>query len=150
MFILDATEVNTAMYAKGLKAESDIELWHKRVGHVNLGKLRSMQTKGAVHGLPRFTSKHPDNVCEACQLGKQHRHPFLSERNVSKGLLDVIHSDVWGPTQTMIIGGCRYFVTFIDGYSRHTWICPMKSKSEVFSHFLKLKNRVQNEKNRKI
>ena len=150
MFILDATEVNTAMYAKGLKAESDIELWHKRVGHVNLGKLRSMQTKGAVHGLPRFTSKHPDNVCEACQLGKQHRHPFLSERNVSKGLLDVIHSDVWGPAQTATIGGCRYFVTFIDDYSRHTWICPMKSKSEVFSHFLKLKNRVENETNRKI
>jgi transposase InsO family protein len=150
MFILDATEVNTAMYAKGLKAESDIELWHKRVGHVNLGKLRSMQTKGAVHGLPRFTSKHPDNVCEACQLGKQHRHPFLSERNVSKGLLDVIHSDVWGPAQTATIGGCRYFVTFIDDYSRHTWICPMKSKSEVFSHFLKLKNRMENETNRKI
>ena len=39
MFILDATEVNTTMYANGLKAESDIELWHKRVGHVNLGKL---------------------------------------------------------------------------------------------------------------
>ena len=109
-----------------------------------------MQTKWVVHGLPRFTSKHPDNVCEACQLGKQHRHPFLSERNVSKGLLDVIHSDVWGPAQTATIGGCRYFVTFIDDYSRHTWICPMKSKSEVFSHFLKLKNRVENETNRKI
>ena len=67
MFILDATEVNTAMYAKGLNAESDIELWHKRVGHVNLDKLRSMQTQGDVHGLPRFTSKHRDNVCEACQ-----------------------------------------------------------------------------------
>ena len=92
----------------------------------------------------------PDHVCEVCQLGKQHRHPFLSERNVSKGLLDIIHSDVWGPTQTTTIGGCRYFVTFIDDYSRHTWICPMKSKSEVFSHFLKLNNRVENETNHKI
>ena len=63
----------------------------------------------------------PDHVCEVCQLGKQHRHPFLSERNVSKGLLEVIHSDLWRPTQTTTIGGCRYFVTFIDDYSRHTW-----------------------------
>ena len=39
MFILDATEVNTTMYANILKAESDIELWHNRVGHVNLDKL---------------------------------------------------------------------------------------------------------------
>ena len=46
MFMLDVTEVNTTMYAKGLKAKSNIELWHKMVGHVNLGKLRSMQTKG--------------------------------------------------------------------------------------------------------
>ena len=94
MFILDATEVNTPMYAKGLKAKSDIELWHKRVGHINLCKLRSMQTKGVVHGFQPFTLKHPDNVCDVCQLGKQHRHPFLSERNMSKGLLDVIQSDV--------------------------------------------------------
>ena len=64
--MLDVTGVNTTMYAKGLKAEFDIELWHKRVGHVNLRKLRSMQTKGVVHGFPRFTSKHPDNVCKAC------------------------------------------------------------------------------------
>ena len=65
MFIIDTTEVNTAIYAKELKAESDIELWLKRIGHVNLGILRSIQTKGAVHGLPQFTLKNPDNICEA-------------------------------------------------------------------------------------
>ena len=43
MFILDAIEVNTTMYAKGLKAKSNIELWHKMVGHVNLIKLRSLE-----------------------------------------------------------------------------------------------------------
>ena len=36
MFILDASELNTVMYEKELKGESNIELWHKRVGHVNL------------------------------------------------------------------------------------------------------------------
>ena len=94
MLILDATEVNTAMYSKELKAESDIELWRKRVGHVNLGKLQSIQTKGAVHRLPRFTLKNADYICEACQLGKQHKNSFPSKRHVSKGLLDIIHSDV--------------------------------------------------------
>ena len=86
-------------------------------------------------------------ICEVCQLGKQQRHPFPSERNVTKGLLDIIHSDVWGLGQNETIGGCRYFITFIDDYSRHTWICAMKLESEVFSHFLKLKNQVENKMN---
>jgi hypothetical protein len=57
MFILNAIEVNIAMYAKGLMREFDIELWHKRVGHVHLGKLRSMQAKGVVHGLSKFSAR---------------------------------------------------------------------------------------------
>ena len=62
---------------------------------------------------------------------------------MSKGILDVIHSDVWGPTQMATFSGCRYNVTFIDDFSRHTWIFPMWQKSEVFSHFQKFKNEVE-------
>ena len=150
MFILDSDEVKSAMYAKGLKIETNIELWHKRIGHINLQRLRAMQTKGVVIGLPVFDMKQVNRVCEACQLGKQHRHPFPKERNVSKGLLDVIHSDVWGPAQTPTLGGCRFYVTFIDDYSRYTWIFPMKKKSEVFTHFQKFKNQAEKETNRKV
>ena len=64
---------------------------------------------------------------------------------MSKGLLDVIHSDVWGPAQTPTLGGCRYYVTFIDDHSRYAWIFPMKKKSEVLSHFQKLKGQVEKE-----
>ena len=107
LFILDSNEVKPAMYAEGLKTETNIELWHKRIGHVNLQRLRGMQSKGVVIGLPPSDSKRVDRVCKACQIGKQHRHPFPKERNVSKGLLDVIHSDVWGLAQTPTLGGCR-------------------------------------------
>ena len=65
-----------------------------------------MQSKGVVIGLPTFKEKEIEGVCEACQFRKQHWHPFPKERNVSKGLLDVIHSDVWGMTQTAIFSGC--------------------------------------------
>ena len=81
---------------------------------------------------------------------QQHRHSFPSKQNMSKCLSDVIHSDVCGLAQNETIGGCRYFVTYKDDYLQHTWICPMKSKMEFFSHFVKLKNWVENEKNRKI
>ena len=94
MFILDSHEMKSAMYAKGQRANSDIELWHKRIGHINLQKLKEMQSKGVVIGLPTFTEKEIAGVCEACQFGKQHRQPFPKERNLSKGIVDVIHSDV--------------------------------------------------------
>ena len=68
---------------------------------------------------------------------------FPKERNVSKDLLDVVHSDVWGPAQTATFGGCRYYVLFIDDFSRHTWIYLMRHKNEVFGHFQKIQNEVE-------
>ena len=73
LFILDSNEVKSAIYAKGLKTETNIELWHKRIGQV---RHRGMQSKGVVIELLAFESKRVDRVCEACQLSKQHRFPF--------------------------------------------------------------------------
>ena len=58
-----------------------------------------MQLKGVVIELPNFTEKEIVRVCEAYQFGKQHRQPFPKERNVSKEILDVIYSDVWGQAE---------------------------------------------------
>ena len=49
--------------------------------------------------------------------------------------LQLVHSDVCGPMQTPSFGHYLYFVTFIDDYSRHAWVYPLKSKSEVFLCF---------------
>ena len=123
------------MFIEGLKTEMNIELWHKRIGHVNLQRLHGMQSKGVIIGLPLFESKRVDRVCKACQLSKQHRLPFPKESSASRGLLDVIHVDVWGSAQTLMIGGCRYHVTFIDDHSRYAWVFLMKKKTEVLSYF---------------
>ena len=54
-------------------------------------------------------------------------------------MLDIVHSDVWGPAKTMSMGGCRYYVTFIDDHTRKVWVYFMKEKSEVFTHFQNFK-----------
>ena len=54
MFILETNNVGTAMFAKGKKVESNIDLWKKRFGHVNFPQLREMQMKNIVFGLPKF------------------------------------------------------------------------------------------------
>ena len=143
MFILESNEVKSAMFAKGLKTDTNIEIWHKRIDHINLQKLKGMQSKGVVIGLPTFKEKEINGVCGACQFCKQHRHPFPKERNVNKGLLNVVHLDVSGSAQTTTFEGRRYYVTFIDDFSRYTWIFPMRMKSEVFTHFQKFKSEVK-------
>ena len=50
----------------------------------------------------------------------------------------------------MSIGGSRYVITFIDDYTRHTWVCLTAKKSEVFACFLKVKSLAERETGRKI
>ena len=53
-------------------------------------------------------------------------------------------ANVW-TADTMTIGGCYYFVTFIDDYSRKVWVYFMKAKSEVFGYFQEFKAMVEKE-----
>jgi hypothetical protein len=116
MFTLDVNmpEVNSMLFTHGKGAE-DIGIWHKRVGHVNLQRLKLMEKQNLVGGLLKFgTEKVMLEVYEACQLGKQARHPFLVQTtHVSSKPLEMIHSYVW-ITKTKSIGGCKYYVSFID------------------------------------
>ena len=45
---------------------------------------------------------------------------------------DLIHSDVWGPSPISTPGGSRYFVIFVDDFSRYTWIYLFKNRSELY------------------
>ena len=44
---------------------------------------------------------------------------------------DLIHSDIWGPSPTATLGGSKYFVIFVDDFSRYTWIYLMHNHSEL-------------------
>jgi len=95
MFTLDVNmpEVNSMLFTHG-KGVKDIEIWHKLVGHVNFQRLKLMEKQNLVGGLPKFgTEKVMSKVCEACQLGKQARHPFLTQTtHVNSKPLEMIHS----------------------------------------------------------
>ena len=57
---------------------------------------------------------------------------------------ELIHSDIWGPCSVMSPTGFKYFVTFVDDFSRMTWLYLMKSHSELFSHFTAFCAKIQN------
>ena len=43
---------------------------------------------------------------------------FGTNIHQTRGILDYVHTDVWGPTKNVSLGGNRWFVTFIDDYSK--------------------------------
>ena len=68
-------------------------------------------------------------------FGKATSQKFNSGRQETKQTLDYVHSDLWGPSQVSSHGGARYFITFIDDYSRRVWFYVLKHKSEAFEKF---------------
>ena len=65
--------------------------------------------------------------------------------------MEYIHSDLWGaPSTPDSLGGCKYFISFIDDYSRKVWIYFLKSKDEAFSKFKEWKEAVENQIGKKI
>jgi hypothetical protein len=50
-----------------------------------------------------------------------------------------VHSDLCGPIPVVSFSGYKYFLTFIDDFSKRTWVYFLKLKSEVFNMFLAFK-----------
>jgi len=73
-------------------------------------------------------------VCDACEFGKHTRASYISRGLRSVNPFVLIHSDVW-TSPIISVSGMKYFVTFIDCYSRMTWLYLMKHKSEVLNCF---------------
>ena len=116
------------------------ELWHRRFGHLNYRALPSLPDM--VTGMPPIKLIH-DGVCKGCALGKNVRKPYSSSSRRSKGILDLIHSNLCGPMTAPSLGGCLYYVIFIDDFSRKTWIYFMKAKSETFAKFQEFKTFIE-------
>ena len=113
-----------------------LTLWHVRLGHASSSRVQQLASRGL---LGSVSTKNFD--CVSCQLGKQPALPFNSSESISTDIFDLIHSDVWLPSPVSSIGGSRYFVVFIDDYSRYSWIFHMKNHSEllqVYSNFAKM------------
>jgi hypothetical protein len=126
---------------------SPIRLWHVRYGHLNFDSLSQLQKQGMVKGLPTF--KRDTSKCEACIYGKQSREIFSTSSWHANRRLQLVHSNVCGPLETSF-GGCKYFLLFIDDFSRITWVYFLKQKSEVFDKFKIFRQLFENEVKEKI
>ena len=131
---------------KEMSSVNQTQLWHLRIGHINLERIRSMVTSGLISPLDVTTLL----VCEPCLEGKIIMKPFTTKGNRAKEVLDLVHTDLCGPMSTSARGGYEYFITFIDDYSRYGYIYLMRHKSEAFEKFKEFKAEVENHRGKSI
>ncbi|CAI7728888.1 unnamed protein product [Closterium sp. NIES-53] len=109
-------------------------LWHHRLGHPSLPRLRGMASRVLVSGLPRSLPPLPQGpapTCVPCVEGRHRAAPHSSEFPPTEAPLQTLHMDVWGPARVRGQGHERYFLLVVDDFSRYTSVFPLRSKDEV-------------------
>lgn len=110
------------------------ELWHRRFGHLGYGNLERLVRENLVDGIgvPANAFKTAGaEVCEPCELSKQHRHPFPASETKTARPVELVHMDVCGPMATTSLGGSKYLATFLDDWTGLCVVKPVALKSEV-------------------
>jgi hypothetical protein len=103
------------------------DLWHRRLGHLHIAAVKDVVGGDEIR-CNKDAEKRTEN-CETCMKGKLKATPFPKKSFTrEKEPLMLVHSDVAGPIKPISKGGNRYFVTFIDDYSRHTVVYPIKAE----------------------
>jgi len=121
-----------------------MHLWHCRYGHLNFWGLHTLSQHNMVYGLSIM--KVPIKLCKDCLIGKQSRDSFPKKSTWrATQVLQLVHADICGPMTPISNIKKRYLLTFIDDFSRKTWIYFLTEKSEAFSAFKNFKIHVEKE-----
>ena len=120
--------------------------WHSRLDHPSFAVVQQVLSKNSISFVADLNK---ETVCDACQNGKSHRLPYPRSTSISLNPLELVFSDVWGPAPTSV-GKNSYYVSFIDDFSKFTWIYLLRHKSEVFQKFHEFQAMVERQFDRKI
>nr|GEY41513.1 hypothetical protein [Tanacetum cinerariifolium] len=119
-------------------------LWHRRLGHLSFSYLRKLKANLFLNVMDS------DFKCETCELAKNKRISYVPSNNKTLVPFMTIHFDVWGPALILTPSGARYFVIFVDEWTRMIWVSLLKNKGEVNYAFKELHHIIKFEYKREI
>ncbi|CAI7858890.1 unnamed protein product [Closterium sp. NIES-54] len=109
-------------------------LWHHRLGHPAIPRLRGMHSRLLVSGLPRSLPPLPPSPappCLPCVEGRQCAAPHSSLFPPTSAPLQTLHKDVWCPARVSGQSPERYFPLVVEDYTRYTSVFLLRSKDQV-------------------
>ncbi|CAI7811434.1 unnamed protein product, partial [Closterium sp. NIES-54] len=125
--------VDQHVYMDGLSPGHTL-LWHHRLGHPSLPRLRGMHSRLLVSGLPGFLPPLPPSPalpCIPCVEERQRAAPHSSSFPPTTPPLQTLHMDVWGLAHVTRQGRERYFLLVVDNYTRYTTVFPFRNNGQV-------------------
>jgi hypothetical protein len=132
-----STVASSSKKVANVHERTSIDGWHKRLGHPSLKIVHHLVKN---FSLPISSNKTLSSLCHSCSINKAHQQPFRVTSLQSHEPLELIYTDVWGPASYTGIDGSRYYLIFVDHFTKYTWFYPMVTKSGVstiFPHFKK-------------
>jgi transposase InsO family protein len=107
------------------------QLWHSRLGHPSAKVLSSLSHSFNFNFLSKPVLEH----CHHCLAGKMHQLPFPSSNKQVQSPFELVHSDLWGPSPVVSTNAFRYYLVFVDEFTKFTWVYLLKHKSDTFHTF---------------
>ncbi|KAJ9684091.1 hypothetical protein PVL29_016537 [Vitis rotundifolia] len=146
LFLLNVSDIinNNASSSSAYIVDS-CDIWHGRLGHVNFSYMKRMVELSLI---PKLSLENHEKY-ESCVESKTTKKSCKSVERGSN-LLSLIHSDLGDLKNTMTRGGKRFYITFIDDYSRYTRVYLLRNKDEAKDAFIKYKIEVENQLSKKI
>jgi hypothetical protein len=120
--------------------QTSLDGWHKRLGHPSQ-KLVNQIIKS--FSLPIKHKDHVSYLCTSCSINKAHKQPFRPTSLVSHAPLDLIYTDVWGPSNIVGLDGSHFYLILVDHFTKYIWFYPMSNKSCVSCIFPQFKHLVE-------
>ncbi|KAI3746473.1 hypothetical protein L6452_08907 [Arctium lappa] len=153
VYCLDMDNVYSDSSLNCLVSKASVDessLWHRRMCHMNFKTMNKLVKNNLVRGLPSKLFSCDDH-CVACLKGKQHKTSHKTkEINSISSCLQLLHMDLFGPTNVISIGKKSYCLVIVDDYSRFTWVYFLRTKDETSGLIKSFILRIENQTNQKV
>ncbi|RVW82676.1 Retrovirus-related Pol polyprotein from transposon TNT 1-94 [Vitis vinifera] len=147
IFLQNDTAHNSLHVQTGIKRcvvkDDSSTLWHRRLGHISIDRIKRLVNDGVLSTLD-FTDFE---TCVDCIKGKQTNK---SKRGATRSstILEIIHTDIC--SLDMDSHGQKYFISFIDDFSRYMYLYILHNKHEALDTFKVFKAEVEKQYGKQI
>lgn len=131
---MEPNQENKVNLVKSEKLSKE-NIWHQRFGHVCGKNLQKMANEKMVDGF-NYNVNNELDFCSDCIYGKQQKKKFpIRKTNETRGVLELVHTDLCGKMNEKSFNRGEYFIIFIDDATRYTWIYILQTKDQAFEKF---------------
>jgi hypothetical protein len=109
LYVLRGSTLPGIVVAVTSDEPSKTNLWHARLGHMSEHGMEELIRRELLVGCNMSKLE----FCEHCIFGKHKRVKFNASVHTTKGILEYVHADLWGPSRKKFLGGASYMLTIL-------------------------------------